>query len=30
MQFLRQKCDETSSMDETMKRMDTLAAAFQG
>ena len=30
MQFLRQKCDEVSSMDETMKRMDTLAAAFQG
>jgi flagellum-specific ATP synthase len=30
MQFLRQKCDEVSSMDETMQRMDALATAFQG
>jgi FliI/YscN family ATPase len=29
-QFLRQKCDEVSSMEETMQRMDALAAAFQG
>jgi hypothetical protein len=30
MQFLRQKNDEVSSMEETMQRMDALAAAFQG
>jgi len=30
MQFLRQKNDEVSSMEETMQRMDALAAAVQG
>ncbi len=30
MQFLKQKYDEVSSMEETMQRMDALANAFQG
>jgi FliI/YscN family ATPase len=30
MKFLKQKYDEISSMEETMQRMDALAAAFQG